>query len=487
MADSSGKYPGVKHQGHSLMCHAPRGRMLDTVSGTQQASGMAGVEDAVKDFWATRPRRPRRGRKIAGVAAGIADRYRIDPTLVRVALVVATIYGGVGIVLYLLGWLFLPEQDDEVSPAESLFGRGRSSTSSGFTVLLCLALIPAIGGFFGGFLPGFSGYLSIAVVGGALYLLHRHRGHLGQPQAEAAADTQPTYPATPSAYPTAPPPYQAAATPPSGGTTVPLPQDEAPVDPASNEPPPIPERRAAQPEPEPRETPPAWDPLGAAPFAWDLPEPTPQPGFDDEEEPPEPRRKSRVGLLTVGIALITAASLSMVAGGWIDAPHIIGIVLAVLGAGMVVGSFRRGGRGLIGLAVPLAVVGIGMTTIFPNGLNHGWGDIKETPTSLAQVRSDYERSVGSIDLDLTELPASGEVDTTVHLDLGDAKVTVPESANVDLTCQSGLGSVECLGYDKSGAGDNEVTVSDEGTDGSAGLNIRLRVDVGTGSVEVRRG
>ena len=55
--------------------------MLVDVSGTQQTSGMAGVEDTVKDFWSTRPRRPRRGRKIAGVAAGIARRYRIDPTI----------------------------------------------------------------------------------------------------------------------------------------------------------------------------------------------------------------------------------------------------------------------------------------------------------------------------------------------------------------------------------------------------------------------
>ncbi len=62
--------------------------------------------------------------------------------LVRVGLVVAAIYGGAGLLLYLLGWLFLPEQDDEVSPFESLIGKGRSSTSTGFTVVLCIAVIP---------------------------------------------------------------------------------------------------------------------------------------------------------------------------------------------------------------------------------------------------------------------------------------------------------------------------------------------------------
>src|SRR5262245_48285080 len=191
---SSGKYPGVKHQGHSLMCGTTARRMLDSVSGTQETSGMAGVEDTVKDFWATRPRRPRRGRKIAGVAAGIGRRYRIDPTLVRVGFVVASIYGGAGIVLYLLGWLFLAEEDDEGSPFESLIGRGRSSTSSAFTVLLCLGLIPVVSWFFGGLFPGFPGFLSAVVLGGGLYLLHRSRGHLGpvpdaQPDPAATAAT----------------------------------------------------------------------------------------------------------------------------------------------------------------------------------------------------------------------------------------------------------------------------------------------------------
>src|SRR3954454_10120118 len=301
MPRSSGKYPGVKHQGRSLMCVAAPRRMLFIVSGTQQTSGMAGVEDTVKDFWATRPRRPRRGRKIAGVAAGIARRYRIDPTLVRVGFVVASVYGGAGIVLYLLGWLFLPEQDDEVSPFESMIGRGRSATSGAFTVLLCLALIPAVSWFFGGFFPGFPGFLSVAVLGGALYLLHRNRGHLGVPDP------------APTAAPTM-----------SSTTSSTMPVDTEPVvAPVTNEPPPVDERREDG-----RDTPPSWDPLGAAPFAWDLPEPTPQPSREDEEPPAPHRRRSRIGLLTVGVGRLTAAVLSSVMGRWITAAPNVGDVRA---------------------------------------------------------------------------------------------------------------------------------------------------------------
>jgi phage shock protein PspC (stress-responsive transcriptional regulator) len=431
--------------------------MLVIVSGTQQTSGMAGVEDTVKDFWATRPRRPRRGRKVAGVAAGIARRYRIDPTLVRVGFAVASVYGGAGILLYLLGWLFLPEQDDEVSPFESMIGRGRSSTSGAFTVLLCLALIPAVSWFFGGFFPGFPGFLSIVVLGGVLYLLHRGRGHLGEPAG------------TPAPAP------QAAQT---------MPLDTEPVvDPVTNEPPPVDERREPTPE-----TPPAWDPLGAAPFAWDLPEPTPQPSREDDEEPRTPRRRrSRIGLLTVGVGLITAAVLSSVAGGWVSAQHIVGIVLAILGLGMVIGSFRRGGRGLIGLAIPLSAIGIAMTAIFPSGAHGGVGDIRVTPTSLSDVRANYERGAGTIRVDLTQLPSSGRVHTRVHLGLGDATVVVPESANVEVRCEAGLGDIHCLDREQSGTSNNVVVAKDEGPDGPAGLDVDLTVDVGAGSVEVHRG
>ncbi|MGH3878210.1 MAG: PspC domain-containing protein [Actinophytocola sp.] len=437
------------------------------MSGTQQTSGMAGVEDTVKDFWSTRPRRPRRGRKIAGVAAGIARRYRIDPTIVRVGFVVATIYGGAGIVLYLLGWLFLPEQDDEVSPFESLIGRGRSSTSSAFTVLLCIAMVPMFSWFFGGFFPGFPGIASVVLVGVALYLLHRNRGHLG------------AAPAEPVAQPMADMPTTAA---PMSGTTMPLPNQ--PVDPLTNEPPPVAERREA--EPEARDTPPAWDPLGAAPFAWDLPEPTPQ-EVEPEEEPRAPKRRSRISLLTVGFALITAAVLSSAAGGWIDAQHIIGIVLALLGIGMVVGSFRRGGRGLIGFAVPLAAIGIAMTTILPNGVSGGVGEIKAQPTRVSEVRSEYRLGVGAVELDLTKLPASSSVDTRIKLDLGDVQVIVPESADVDIRCEADLGDVQCLDRERAGTNDNVVTVEDDGPDGPGGLDVDMQIEVGTGAVEVRRG
>jgi len=320
-------------------------RMLNSVSGHG-----TGVEDTLKDFWATRPRRPRRGRKVAGVAAGIGIRYGIDPIVVRVAFVVATFYGGAGILFYLLGWLFLPEQDDEAAPFESMIQHRRSSTSTAFTVLLCLALIPAFWFFVDN---QFAGILGAVIVAGALFLLHRTRGHLNRPPVPSTTG----FGATGFDATSAPPPYSPPVSGPAGSPWT------------------------AGPTPD---RPPAWDPLGAAPFAWDLPEPTPP-----VPEPPRlRRRRSRAGLITVGAALVTAGTLALIApyvDGWLTPGHIVGLVLGVIGLGMVSGSFVRGGRGLIGLAVPLAVIGIGLTTISPDGY-HGVGTSAERRTTRQQVQ-----------------------------------------------------------------------------------------------------
>ncbi|WP_306306897.1 PspC domain-containing protein [Nocardia thailandica] len=100
--------------------------------------------DQLAQMWHTRPvRLPRQG-PVAGVAAGFGLRYGVDPVLVRVAFVVSTIFGGAGIVLYLLAWLLLSSAGDESSAAESLAGRGTSSHSPTKTVVLIVGLAIAV-------------------------------------------------------------------------------------------------------------------------------------------------------------------------------------------------------------------------------------------------------------------------------------------------------------------------------------------------------
>lgn len=47
---------------------------------------------------------------IGGVCGGIAETYNLDPTLVRIVFVVATLLGFSGILLYLILWVVVPMQ-----------------------------------------------------------------------------------------------------------------------------------------------------------------------------------------------------------------------------------------------------------------------------------------------------------------------------------------------------------------------------------------
>ena len=65
-------------------------------------------------------RRAYHGRMLAGVAAGIADYFDVDPTIIRVAFAVLTFLGGAGIPAYVACALLIPEEGTDESIASSL-------------------------------------------------------------------------------------------------------------------------------------------------------------------------------------------------------------------------------------------------------------------------------------------------------------------------------------------------------------------------------
>src|SRR4051795_706339 len=75
-------------------------------------------------------RRDPERRLIAGVCAGMARYFGIDPLWVRVAFVAASAAGGFGIVVYLLGWAFMPV-DASVTPARRPWTGRRASLQVG--------------------------------------------------------------------------------------------------------------------------------------------------------------------------------------------------------------------------------------------------------------------------------------------------------------------------------------------------------------------
>ena len=70
--------------------------------------------------------RLRHGRLVAGVCTGLAAYFGIDATLVRLAFAVLTVFGGLGILLYLCAWVIIPDEVDGTSIAETFVNKRRS-------------------------------------------------------------------------------------------------------------------------------------------------------------------------------------------------------------------------------------------------------------------------------------------------------------------------------------------------------------------------
>ena len=54
--------------------------------------------------------RPRDDRVIAGVCAGIGRRFGLDPRVVRILFVVSLLLPGPQILIYLAGWMLIPDE-----------------------------------------------------------------------------------------------------------------------------------------------------------------------------------------------------------------------------------------------------------------------------------------------------------------------------------------------------------------------------------------
>lgn len=400
------------------------------------------VGTTLREMWATRPARDAEDRKIAGVAAAVARRYAVDPTLVRVGFVVAAFYG-VGVLLYLAGWLALPE---------------RTGTRRVHPLLVVAAVVvglATLGGAVGG---GPRVVIGLAVVGALLYALHHSRAHLAASGAAGATASGTAGDAAGAERPAGQEGDHGSAT----------------------------------------ASPPGWDPLGAAPFAWDLPEPC--------DAPTAPR--SRLVPVTLVAALVAAgavAVLGLVGVLPLGVTPVVGTALAVVGFGLVVGAFRRTGRGLIVAAIPLALVL--MAAAGPSGppWADGWrdgpggfdgfdgfGDVNRgdgtslafedgswAPVSAAAVAPSYSSGAGDARLDLRALPPGPPVITSVESGAGDVRVRVGPTADVTADCASGVGDVDCLGR-------GEGRVVDLGPDGPGGPVVMVRAQSGAGEVEVDR-
>ena len=152
-----------------------------------------------------RLRRPTADRHIAGVGAGIARHFNIDPIIVRVTLVVLVFFGGAGLLLYAAGWILLPEEGSPHQPL-GLDDRNRNVALIGVGVL---AAICAVGDWAGAF---WFPWPVVLIAAGVVWLLHRNkqagRQQPPQPVYPQPANPQPAYPQPP--YPAYQPAYAPA-------------------------------------------------------------------------------------------------------------------------------------------------------------------------------------------------------------------------------------------------------------------------------------
>jgi len=58
--------------------------------------------------------RSRKGKMLAGVCAGLAEQFGISVTALRLAVVLSTLIGGWGLILYAVLWVIMPYRETEI-------------------------------------------------------------------------------------------------------------------------------------------------------------------------------------------------------------------------------------------------------------------------------------------------------------------------------------------------------------------------------------
>jgi phage shock protein PspC (stress-responsive transcriptional regulator) len=380
-------------------------------------------------------RRSTTDRKIAGVAGGLGRHLDIDPTIVRVVLVVLCFFGGSGFLLYGAAWALVPEdgqRDGNIAV--------RPSTRSALLIITgVIATLLMLGDSWGGI--GFPWPLFVVGVGALVYLAARDRGH-----------------ATP------PVPYQHPG----------QPVGEAPGQPVGQVP--------GQPWG------PAYDPAGAtygpaAPPPW-LPPTQVAPGYPA----PRPRTGPRLFAPTLALVALALGSLGLydATGGHVVSSAYPALALAVVGGMLVLGAFvgRAGGLVFLGIVATLALAVTSLVGAL-GGVGDGDGErLNATPRTAATVKDSYSVPNGRVVLDLSKVRDPAKLagrSVDVEAKAGELVVVLPDDlvTHLDATI-SGPGQID-LPDRSSGGFDNTITE----TLGSGPETFTLRAHLFAGHIDVR--
>jgi phage shock protein PspC (stress-responsive transcriptional regulator) len=423
--------------------------------------------------------RPIQGRLLAGVCGALARATNTDPVLWRVIIGVLTIFGGFGVLVYVLGWLLLPADADTAAPVEALLGRGQSATSNVLTIIVGIVALIAVSAFVSEpFRPGILGAVLLGAA--ALLLLRDQRGRsrpntaapMAAPVAEPAAGNAPT---TPPGVDTSSPAYAAPQPP--------YPTQPHPAPPYQPQPPyGAPIYGGPQPPFAPR-----------GPFAsGGLPPQPPSGRRPPRPLAPRPRRpRSKLGRLTFSLALIVIGILIAIdlAVRPLPTNAYLAAGLSVVALGLIIGAWFGRARGLIALGIILSIALTSVAGV--SRLDQGWrgGTITYAPTSVRQVERDYRDDTGDVRLDLTKVDFASEpgpVNLDSRVDIGSLTILVPPNVDVVVDAKVDVGNADVLGRNWGGLGLDARTVEDNGADGVGGGTLHIAARVDLGNLEVSR-
>ena len=378
-------------------------------------------------------------RWFGGVCSGLAHRLNVDPILIRAAAIILAFVGGIGITLYVLLWLLMPDRHGEI-----LAERGIRHGDVGAIALLVLAGLLVFGGIFSvGSGDGWIAPLWLLPVALIAWFVLSRRGALDGP-------TAPPFPPTPSgetmsAPPTAPP-YGGYRTPAAGQYATSAP-GQYPTPYGGQPTPPVPPRPIAPPP------------------------------------PPKPRRRrpsAFIGLVSLGIALI-GFGLGAALDGPTEFPGsaaTLAFLLALTGVSLVVLALGLRGRAsgfsgflVVALSSMLAISLIASQV--PNGSSVG--DTTWRPVAAVGTTT-FELGAGDAVLDLdalvTTTPRTTPQTIVVDMGAGELTILVPAGLDARIDANVGFGAVRHTG--------STVTEVDE----SAGPDVSQSVTIGDTPVEV---
>lgn len=369
--------------------------------------------------------RPVSGRAIAGVAAGIARYLNISVGLVRVAFLIAIVFGGLGFALYGAGWLLIRDEAESESIAQRLVGNIGSGPSWIGAGLLIVGAVIVLANFT--FFPDSLVWALVLVVAG--YLLYR--GDIGAGRATTASEGIESASTAPAVTPAA------------------TPSGEAAVPPA----PPAPRRPVPS---------------------------TPAP------PPPPPPPPSILGRLTIGMALLALGVMAVIdnATDLVDPRprHYLALATVVLGLGLLTGALAGRARWMILLGIFLVP-----PLVASPAAEVDWEGRFERivrPDDLAELAPAYEAGAGRFVFDLTEATWDGaEADLTVDLAAGEVVVIVPEGVAITGSGTVSIGQITAPSGRRGGVGDVERSFDVAGDDGRLDLDL----EVGVGSIRVESG